>query len=467
MPLTDLQCLNAKPRKEKYKLADTQGLFLVVMPNGKRYFRYRYRIHGAEKTISFGQYPVTTLAEARDKRFAAKKQVEQGFDPLLVRAEEKQLAAYKAINTFEPIAREWFNLSKYQWEDRHAVSIMYRLEKYIFPHIGKFPVTSITPTLLLSCLEVVKKTSPDIARRVLQYCRRVLIYANTTGRLTGDPTIGVVDLLPKPKRGHVPSIEIDELPSLLQAIENVRFNVSRQTYLATQLMLLVWVRHKELRKAKKTEFNFNTQIWTVPAEHMKMKVEHLVPLSLQAIAIIKELFELNPNSDYLLPSPYNRNKAISNMTLLKFIYLAGYKDKMTIHGFRALATGICQERLKIPFVVIDRQLAHVPENEIRRAYDRAKFLDDRIEMMQRYADYIDKIHPNQSTQRRIHADQRNSRPFGGVATPFNVSGYTSRIGYQISNFAQPLDGRAVSQASQRPGQPDLPLVETGDNYPLQ
>jgi integrase len=443
MPLTDLQCLNAKPKNKKYKLADEQGLFLVVMTNGKRYWRYKYHIHGAERTISFGQYPITSLVDAREERFKAQKLISNGIDPLLARAEQKQLAKYKAGNKFEPIAREWHKFSLFNWQERHAVCIMYRLEKYVFPELGKFPITAITPAMVLCCLETVKLASPDIARRLLQYCKKIFEYANTTGRLSGDPTIGVANLLPKIKRGHFASIEIDDLPDFLQAVENVRFNVHRQTYLALRLILLVFVRHKELRKAKKAEFNLAKKIWVVPAERMKMRLEHLVPLSSQAVAIINELISLNPKSEYLLPSITQLNKTISENALLDFIYLAGYKEKMTVHGFRALAMGVCQERLKIPFIVIDRQLAHVPESEQRKAYDRAKFWGDRIVMMQRYSDYIDQIDPTHPTQRMKNDKQRFNSTTEQLAPTSNDYGYSTRVGYQLSGFTQTMESRSV------------------------
>ena len=464
MPLTDLQCLNAKAQEKKYKLADEQGLFLVIMPTGKRYWRFQYHLHGAGKAISFGKYPIVSLLEAREKRFAAQKQIDKGIDPLLARIKEKQLATYIAANTFDPIAREWHQRNKYQWSERHADCILFRLEKYIFPRLGTLPITEINSSLLLNCLD---KISPATARRLLQYCGRIFRYANTTDRLKGDPTLGVIESLHRTRKGHVASIEIDELPDFLEAIENVRFNVSRQTYLAMRLIILVFVRHKELRKAKKAEFDFNNRIWKIPAERMKMKLEHWVPLSLQAIAIIKELFELNRHSDYLLPSTKNRNKTISENALLDFVYLAGYKQKMTVHGCRALAMGICQERLKVDYIVIDRQLSHVPESEQRKAYDRAKFWDDRVIMMQRYADYIEAILPTHSKERNLHAEKRTDFAARTTAPAFNGYGYTARVGYQIPGLAQPLESRPISETSQGRGQQDQSLVERRDHPTLQ
>ncbi|MFD0750619.1 tyrosine-type recombinase/integrase [Mucilaginibacter calamicampi] len=464
MPLTDLQCLNAKPQDTKYKLTDAEGLFLVVMPNSKRYWHFKYTIHNTERVISFGRYPVISLSEAREKRLAAQKQIKLGIDPLIVREKEKQLAAFNAANTFEPIAREWHERNKYQWADRHAACVMFRLEKYLFGKLGKLPLAEINAQFLLSCLETI---SPATARRLLQYCGRIFRYANVTGRMQGDPTLGVVEILRRPRKGHMASIDIDELPDFLNSIEAIRFNVSRQTYLAMRLILLVFVRHKELRKAKKIEFNFDTAIWTIPAERMKMRLEHLVPLSQQAISIIKELFSLNPNSEYLLPSNHNRNKAISENALLDFVYLAGYKGKMTVHGCRALAMGICQERLKIPFIVIDRQLSHVPESEVRRAYDRAKFWDDRVSMMQRYADYIDEVLPTHPTQRSQNGTQRTNQPTTNTAITVNSYGYSARVGYQNASFTQPLEVGPFPETSQGHRQPYQSLVEGRDNISLQ
>jgi integrase len=392
MPLSDMQCRTAKPKLKAYKLSDFEGLYLEVMPSGSKLWRLKYRLHKKEKRISFGMYPDVSLAEAREKKIAAKAQIKTGSDPVLSRLEAQQTAAFAAADTFEKIAVEWHCKQLAKWKPRYAQTIMHRLEKYVFPHIGDYPLNMIKSIIILSCLQKIEITAPEIARRVNQYIHQVFLYAIATARAENDPTYGLTNALLKYRKKHFASISVDQLPKFLLDLNEHKARLSRQTFLAIKLMLLTFVRTSELIKATWSEIDFEKSLWTIPADRMKMKRPHLVPLSKQSIRILLELQELNGNRNYIFPSMPRPRKHMSNGTILVALGRMKYQHKMTGHGFRALAMGILKEKLGYSHELIDRQLAHAPKSQTDKAYDRAFLLPQRTEMMQTYGDYIDRVY---------------------------------------------------------------------------
>lgn len=392
MSLSDTQCRSAKPKDKPYKLSDSEGLYLEVMPSGAKYWRLKYRLAGKEKRIALGIYPRVPLIEARRNKERVKSELQNGLNPVVSRLEKKQIAALASIHTFELLAREWHSKNVDHWHPRYAQTVMHRLEKYVFGDLGQYPISQLKPLVILACLQKIEKTAPEMARRVKQLCSHVFKYAIATNRIEHDFTHGLECALKKYKKGHFASVDVDELPALLKAIHNHKARLYHQTYLAIRLMLLTFVRTSELIEAKWTEFDLERALWTIPPERMKMKNAHLVPLSRQAIAILRELKEMNGHREYVFPSIPRPRKPISKGTILVALKRMGYKNRMTGHGFRALALGVLKEKLGYAHEVADRQLAHVPKSSTDRAYDRAKFLPQRIEMMQRYADYLDEVY---------------------------------------------------------------------------
>ncbi len=392
MSLSDIACRNAKPKEKAYKIFDSGGLYLEITPNGTRLWRFKYRIHNKEKRLSLGAYPLTSLQEARDKRDKAKKSVEKFIDPSLERQEEKRQAKLKAADTFELIAREWHTKHYKTWCQSHANNILYRLEKEVFPEIGNLPITIITPPIIHACLEKIEdRGAQEMARRALQMIGQVFRYAVVTGRAETDMTRDLKGSLKKFVRKHYASIEVDELPKLIKAIDRNEARLYKQTIIGIKMLMLTFVRTSELIEATWDEFDLKKAVWQIPAHRMKMREPHVVPLAEQTLHLLSTLKGLNGSKTYLFPSISSRKPTISNCTILGGLKRLGYRGKMTGHGFRSLAMSAIKEKLGYQHEVVDRQLAHLPRSNIDKAYDRAKFLPQRKQMMQDWADYIDKV----------------------------------------------------------------------------
>jgi integrase len=387
--LTDLECRKAKPSERPYKLSDGGGLYLEITPKGQRYWRLKYRLHGKEKRLALGVFPQISLLDARAKRQAAKDAIAANIDPAAQKRENKRLERYKSDQTFELVAREWHAYKFKTWSPQHANDILYRLNKEVFPQIGRYPMTSLTVPLVHTCLLKIEEHSPEMARRCYQYCSQVFRHAVITGRAERDIMVDLKGCFKKFKRGHYAAIEVEDLPDLIKAINENKRRLYRQTILAIRFLMLTFVRTKELRFATWDEFNLEKAEWHIPAERMKMKNPHIVPLSKQAIEIFMELQEMNGKRDYVFPSIVRPIQPMSECTVLSGLKRLGYTHKMTGHGFRSLAMSVIKEKLGYRHEVVDRQLAHAPRNKVDKAYDRAKFLDERRKMMQDYADYID------------------------------------------------------------------------------
>lgn len=392
MPLTDMACKNAHPRDKAYKKTDGNGLYLHVMPNGGRYWRLKYRFASKEKVLALGVYPEVSLAEVREKRAIARKMLADGIDPSVAKQEKHQLAEVNAANTFEAVAREWHERNQEKWTPLYSQDILHRLETDIFPVIGKRPVADISPLVVLNALKKIEnRGAGEMARRAGQYCGQIFRYAVVTGRAERNPTTDLKDALKPVRHGHFAALEPNDLPEFLHTLERNDARLFILTRLAIRLMLLTFVRTGELIAAAWDEFDLEGAKWAIPAERMKMRKAHIVPLSRQSVAILKQLQAMNGKYRWVFASPTKPRQHMSNNTILKALERLGYKGRMTGHGFRALAMTTIQEKLKYPHDVVDRQLAHAPRNKVDAAYDRSKYLDERCRMMQEWADYLDDV----------------------------------------------------------------------------
>ncbi|OJW12510.1 integrase arm-type DNA-binding domain-containing protein [Mucilaginibacter sp. 44-25] len=465
MPLSHLQCEAAKPQLKPYKINDGKGLYLQIMPNGSKYWQHRFRYQSKQRCLSLGTFPEVSLADAREKLKEAKASLKQNIDPKVLRQQQKQLAHYEAGLTFKAIAEEWHQLNKDSWTERHANYVLRRLELHTFKEIGEYPVSQLTPALVMACLQKVEKTGPEMARRVMSMCSRIFQYAIATGRGERDLTIGLKYGLKKRKLGHYAAVTLDELPKLVRSIHTNDARLYKQTHLCLKLMLLTAVRTSELIEARWCEIDFEQALWVIPAERMKTRKLHKVPLSKQALEILTQLKEMNGKRDFVFPSIPRPRKPMSNATILKALANIGYKYKMTGHGFRSVLMGVCKQHLGYRHEPVDRQLAHEPRNSVDRAYDRADYLPERKVMMQEYADYIDAIIHNKPNEKEINAPtNRNiATPIKNPTRAFNSHGYRAGTGYQITSFTQSMQGGIVSSTPQGHGQPYSQMVERRDH----
>ena len=393
MRLSDNRCKTSKPTTKTQKLFDGGGLYLEVKPSGGKHWKLKYRFANKEKKLAIGSYPLITLKEARERREEAKKLLEQNKDPSFEKQEARKQAIEDANITFELIAKEWHTTTKHKWSESHAKTILKRLELHLFPRIGELPIKVITPALLLKNLKDIEEQGVyETTKRLRQYASQIFKYAVVTEKTDKNPASELSGYLQTPKIKHQATIEVDEIPEFIKRLNINEARLYEQTRLAIKLMLLTFVRTSELIEAKWEEFDLDNRIWLIPAERMKMRKEHFVPISNQTFKILERLkiYQPNPNN-LILPSPITSKKPISKNTILYGLYRLGYKGKATGHGFRALAMTAIKEKLGYRHEVVDRQLAHAHRNSIDAAYDRAQFLDERTQMMQEWADYIDSI----------------------------------------------------------------------------
>ena len=387
--LTDASIKNAKPKEKAYKLTDGEGMFLLLNPNGSRWWRFNYRIGGKHKQISFGVYPEVTLKEAREKRDEARKMLRDGIDPS--QAKKAQKASDSGANSFETIAREWFAKFSPTWTPSHGDRILRRLERDIFPWIGKRPISEIkAPELLTVLRRIEERGAVETAHRASQNCGQVFRYAVATGRAERDPTGDLKGSIPPTKQKHHASI-IDprEIGALLRAIDAYEGGLIVRC--ALRLAPLVFVRPGELRTAQWSEINWDKSEWVIPAERMKMREKHIVPLSRQSLEILRELQPLTGDGKYLFPSPRTSDRPMSDNAILSALRRMGYTgDQMTGHGFRSMASTLLNEQ-GWHRDAIERQLAHAERNKIRAAYNYAEHMPERRRMMQSWADYLGEL----------------------------------------------------------------------------
>ena len=392
MRLTDMRVRNANPRTKPYKLSDGGGMYMLVKPDGGRYWRLDYRFAGKRRTLSLGVYPTVTLSNARARREEGRRLLAQSIDPNAVKKASKRSAKIASANTFEAIAREWIANQRDRLAVQYSTRLVARLEADIFPHIGSRPIAEIDAPELLDVLRKVEKRGViETARRLRQICGQVFRYAIASGRAKHDPSVDLRGALKSCGRslGHR-AMPLDEVPAFLGALG--AYNGEPRTRLALRFMVLTFARTTELRAARWSEIENlegNEPLWRIPANRMKMRQEHIVPLAPQAVAVLRELRAL-PGSDsspFLFSSP-SRDGHMSNNTMLYALYRLGYHGRATVHGFRAVASTALNEMGFRPDV-IERQLAHQEQNEVRAAYNRAEYLSERRAMMKHWADYLD------------------------------------------------------------------------------
>jgi integrase len=394
MPLTDTAIRKAKPCAKPVKLVDGGGLYLLLKPDGARWWRWDYRrpATGKRNTLSLGTYPDTGLADARAKRDEARRLIASGVDPGAHRKAVKAAHKDRAANSVEVIAREWFEKHKSSWVDSHASRILLRLENDVFPWLGSRPVAEITARELLNILNrVVERGAVESAHRILQNCGQVFRYAIVTERAERNPASDLRGALPPVKPTHRAAItEPKRIGELLRAIEG--YKGSFVTRCALRLAPHVFLRPGELRQAEWEEFDLEVAQWNIPPEKMKTREAHLVPLSTQAVTILKEIHPLTGRGRYVFPSARSSKRPMSNNAVLAALRRMGFpKEEMSGHGFRAMARTALDEVLSIRPDYIEHQLAHAVKDPNGRAYNRTAHLRERIQMMQKWSDYLDTL----------------------------------------------------------------------------
>lgn len=391
MALTAIKIRSSKPIEKAYKLADEKGLYLLINPNGAKYWRFKYRFADKEKKLSFGVYPDVSLADARNKRDEARSLLAKDIDPSVDKQIKKRATKLAAENSFEAIAREWYAKFSSKWTAHHGERIIRRLEKDIFPWLGKRPVTEITaPEILNTLRRIENRGARETAHRTQQNCGQIFRYAIASGRAERDPSADLRGALEPVKKNHLASItDPNKIGDLLRTIN------SYQGYFITKCALrlspLFFVRPGELRRAEWSEFDFDKAEWRIPAAKMKMREMHIVPLSFQAIEILRELQALTGDRQYVFPSIRSPKRPMSENTVNGALRRLGYTtEEMTAHGFRSMASTLLNEQ-GWNRDAIERQLAHAERNNIRATYNYAEYLPERRKMMQSWADYLDQL----------------------------------------------------------------------------
>ena len=394
--LTDIRIKAAKPKEKPYKLYDAAGLYLIVSPSGGRWWRFNYAQDGKQKTLSLGTYPLVGLKQAREKRDELRRRVANGEDPGVARKAAKREGA----DTLQALALEWHAKHKHAWTPVHTNRVIGDLRKDIFPWLGDRPMAEITPPELLATVRRIESRGAlETARRVLSDCGRIFRYGVATGRAERDVAADLRGALPPTKSVRYAAItEPKAIGALLRAVDGYEGQLA--TRCALQLAALTFVRPGELRAAEWAEFDLEAAEWRIPAHRMKMRQVHIVPLSRQATAILRELHPLTGAGRYVFPSLRTPNRPMSENTLNSSLRRLGYsKLEMTAHGFRSMASTVLNEA-GWHRDAIERQLAHAPRDKIRATYNYAEYLPERRKLMQWWADYL------------------NGLRAGGVVVPF-------------------------------------------------
>ncbi|MBL8525109.1 MAG: tyrosine-type recombinase/integrase [Betaproteobacteria bacterium] len=391
MALTDTTVRNAKAKDKPYKLADERGMFLLVSPNGSKWWRLKYRLLGKEKLFSLGVYPDIGLKDARKRRDDARALIANGIDPAVNRQVQKAATLERAENSLEVVAREWFAKHSPKWAKSHSSKIIVRLEKDVFPYIGARPIAEVEAPELLKVLQRIESRGAiETAHRAHQTCGQIFRYAIATGRAKRDIAADLRGALqPVISKHHASITEPKAIGALLRAIEG--YDGSPFTKCALRLAPLVFLRPGELRHAEWTEIDLDQAQWRIPGEKMKMGVLHIVPLSTQAVAALRDIQPLTGHNRYVFPSVRTSDRPMSENTVNAALRRLGYtNDQMTGHGFRSMASTLLNEN-GWNRDAIERQLAHGERNEVRAAYNYAEFLPERGDMMQWWADYLQSL----------------------------------------------------------------------------
>jgi integrase len=393
LPLSDAQVSKAKPTEKDYKLSDGSGLHLLVTSSGGKLWRFQYRFDGKQKLLALGQYPEIPLAQARKRREDARTLLANGQDPGEAKKTAKKAAALKEASSFELVAREWFGKNEPVWSPGHAVTNMNRLKKDVFPSIGGKHVSEITASDIRSMLlKIEARGAIETATRIKIMCGQVFRYTVATGRLEHDPTASLKSreiFRKRVTRHHAAVTDPKELAPLLLAIDEYQGTFVVKS--ALKLTPLFFVRPGELQNMEWTDIDFEDALWSIPAERMKMRQPHLVPLSRQALKILRELQPATGDGRYVFPGRTSSRPMSNNSVNAALRYLGYDNDTVTGHGFRATARTMLDEVLGFRVDLIEHQLAHAVRDPNGRAYNRTSFLEDRRHMMQAWADYLDSL----------------------------------------------------------------------------
>ena len=386
MPLNDRQIKHSKPKDKPYKLTDGNGLYLHITPAGGKLWKLDYAIDGKRKTLSIGKYPHLSLVEAREAAENARKMKAQGIDPSQAKQQAKQERKAALLNTFEHIARDWHQNNISRWKPNHAQRIMRYLEQDVFPHIGSSPIQEIRVAHIKQVLDAITARGvAETAEKIRQWINKIFNYALMLERVDGNPASALMGYIQPKTTEHMPALPREELTEFYRRLLQV--DAEPQNRLCLMLLVLCFARNTEIRGGEWKEINWQAKTWTIPASRMKRPREHLIPLSDWAMELLQELHQLTGKGRFMFPNRNTISGYISENTLGNILNRIGYKGIATPHGFRSLASSILNEQGFNPDA-IERQLAHVEENKIRAAYNRAEYLAERTEMMQWYSDYL-------------------------------------------------------------------------------
>jgi integrase len=401
MSLSDFAARHAKPRDASYKLTDAAGLSLIVRPSGSKSWGFRYRFAGSDKTLTIGRYPEVTLAKAREARDDARDLLRDGIDPAENRGADERKRVLAAASTFEAVAAAFIAkrkkanpdspVKKGAWSEKTKLQAQKRLNHYVLPWLGKRPVAEIAPPEVLALIEKIEaRDRRETAHRVLTMIGQIMRYAVITGRAASDPTRDLRGALEQVETKHYHALAESDLPEFFRKLDG--FDGHPLTSAAIRLLVLTAVRTGELRKADWSEFDLDGEepTWRIPGARMKMKQPHIVPLSRQAVVILRELHRISGDSGLVFPNTRSRADPMTENTVLFALYRMGYHGRATGHGFRATFSTILHEQGFNPDW-IERQLAHGDRSKVRAAYHRSAYLADRRRMMQAWADYLDGI----------------------------------------------------------------------------
>ena len=389
MKLNDTMIRAFKPSDRQEKHADGKGLNLLVMPNGSKLWRYRYRYNGKENNLSLGEYPEVTLKAARAERDRMAELLKKGINPSIDRKEAKLKQSHAIENDFTAVALAWWNQWRVRQTEGHAKGVWRRIERDVLPTMGDYPVKDIKPSLvILTVKTIADRGAYDVAKRAYQNINMIFRYARTHELVDVNPAADLVldHIVPHVKTKNQVRIDLKDLPQLLRDIEAYDGHIV--TKYAVQLLALTFVRTKELIEATWSEIDFSGRVWRIAGERMKMKTPHIVPLSAQALAILSKLKAITGGGVYLFPSIKGDGKTMSNNTILYALYRMGYHSRMTGHGFRGVASTALREQ-GYSRDLVELQLAHLVGTEVERAYNSMELLPERTAMMQAWADYLD------------------------------------------------------------------------------
>ena len=401
MKLSDAAVRNAKANGKVQKLSDGGGLYLHVTATGSKLWRLAYRYEGKQKLLSFGAYPAVSLKDARHRREEAKEILAKGLDPSEERKQAKEASLAKKREqqeTFEFVAREWFAKYQHTLTPKHAQKLSRYLENIIFPSLGGKPLTQLEPADFLRVVQPSERLGHhETAHKLMRLCGQVTRYARITGRIKYDVAAGLTEALTPVQTTHFAAVVLpDDIGQLLRDIDAYVGYIS--VVYCLKILPYVFTRPAELRLAHWREFDFKTATWIIPASRMKMRREHVVPLSKQVLALLDELHAFTGNGELLFPSARTQTTPISDAAPLAALRRMGYgKETMTLHGFRAMASTRLNE-LGFRSDVIEAQLAHKEPDTVRLAYNRAQYMEERRQLMEKWADYLDKLRSGNDQQ---------------------------------------------------------------------